>query len=150
MKVRWERIESGEEEIVVRSKERTAAIDEMISRISREEPKLCGVLEESGQSTMLTIRELLYFESVDGKLYAYATSQVYRIKLKLEEVAMKYSNMGFVQCSRTMVINLYRIEHLETLPGAKILATMKNGEKVLITRKYSGYVREYLKRGSRA
>ena len=44
--------------------------------------------------------------------------------------------------------NIYRIDHLKSEPGNRILATMENGEKVMISRKYAKGLRQILKGGA--
>jgi len=46
-----------------------------------------------------------------------------------------------------MVINIYRISHLQSKPGSRICATMENGEEVMISRKYAKGLRQVLKGG---
>jgi DNA-binding LytR/AlgR family response regulator len=47
-----------------------------------------------------------------------------------------------------MAVNLYKVDWLKSQPGGRILAALKNGEKVVISRKYAETLREQLRRGS--
>ena len=60
-----------------------------------------------------------------------------------------YSEEGFFRCSKAMVLNVYRIEKLQSLSGNRIDATMDNGEHVIISRRYAKELRVLLKGGGR-
>lgn len=52
---------------------------------------------------------------------------------------------GFFRCSKSMVINIYRINKLKSMSGNRIDVTMDNGEHVIISRRYAKELRSTLK-----
>ena len=56
-----------------------------------------------------------------------------------------YAQEGFFRCSKSMMLNIYRIERLKSMPGKRIDATMDNGEHIVISRRYAGELRNRLR-----
>lgn len=96
---------------------------------------------------MLLPESILYLESVDGVTYAYLKDRVCRVQSSLFELALCYEGRGFFRCSKSMVLNLYKISFLKSEPGNRIRATMENGEQVMISRRYAKELRRILKGG---
>lgn len=149
MKVTLNKIQTGEEEIIVNYKNLTPELSELLHKLSLQNTRLTGFAEKGEQMVVFSVEEVLYFESVDGVTYAYLEQAVYRLREKLEELAGQYGALGLVRCSRTMLMNLYKVAFLQSIPGAKLLATMNNQEQILISRKYAGNIREALDKGRR-
>ena len=100
-----------------------------------------------GQTLLLSPEDILYLESVDGVTYAYLEERVLKVQMSLFELAMAYGSRGFLRCSKSMVLNIYKINFLKSESGSRIRATMENGEQVMISRKYAKELRQRLKGG---
>lgn len=137
-----------ETEIIIRYHKMTPELSRILELLSVKSNRLTGITEEN-QQILFAPQEVLYFESVDGILYAYLQNQVYRMREKLENVISQYETFGFIRCSRTMAVNLYQVERLKSESGGRILATLQNGEQIIISRKYAGVLRKQLKSESR-
>ncbi len=148
MKITLQKVESGNEEILIRYCEMTQEISDVIKRFSGAS-RLAGTKEDAQKIYYFVPEEVYYFESVDGMVYACLEKEVYRVRTKLEQLVYQYEPLGFVRCSRTMAVNLYKVEWLKSQPGGRILAALQNGEKIVISRKYAENLREQLKKGSR-
>lgn len=149
MKITMQQVQRGEEEIVVRYSEKNAEVTAILELLSSRGTQLCGILEETGESVMFPVGDVYYFESVDSALFAYLENAVYRLDGRLDTVADRYAPQGFARCSRVMAVNLYRIERLKSLGAGRILATMMNGEDVIISRRYAGELRRRLRSGGK-
>ena len=147
MKVTIQQVPKGEEEIIVRYSEKDAETAAVLELLEARSTQLCGVLEETGESVMFSVGDVYYFESVDSVLYAYLENAVYRLNGRLDSAADRYAPQGFARCSRVMAVNLYRIARLKSLGAGRILATMMNGENVVISRRYAGELRRRLRTG---
>ncbi|MDE7251069.1 MAG: LytTR family transcriptional regulator DNA-binding domain-containing protein, partial [Lachnospiraceae bacterium] len=83
-----------------------------------------------------------------GVTWAYLADKVCRIYESLEKAVLAWGERGFFRCSKSMVINIYRISTLKSESGNRILALMENGEKVMISRRYARELRRILKGGA--
>lgn len=93
----------------------------------------------------LPIHEVYYFEVVDGRSFLYAEKVVYECRLRLYEFAMLVEGHRFFRCSKSMVLNASRIEHIRPSLSGRFTATLRNGEKVDISRQYVSDMKKQLK-----
>lgn len=102
------------------------AIADMVQKKERR------IIVASGNKKVLLRTEAIYYlESVDGATFAYLKNQVYKVFDGLGSLAESYEYCVFPRCSKSMVINVYKINHLRSEPGNRIRATMENGEQVI-------------------
>lgn len=145
MKLSLEKTDCGEDEVIIRYRRMNGKIEAIAAMVQAMEPRLCGSAE--GMQFFLQPEEIFYLESVDGSTFAYLKERVCRVSMSLGELAACFAERGFFRCSKSMVLNIYKIRHLKSEPGSRIRATMENGEQVMISRKYSKLLRQTLKGG---
>ncbi len=143
MKVTLQQISGGAEEVIIKYKKMTEQIDGIVNYITRQEDKIIAF--KDGQQFAIPPQNVIYLESVDGITYLYTKMEVYRTNLSLASVEAMYMEEGYFRCSKSMVINIYRIEKLKSEPGSRIDAMMDNGEHVIISRRYAKELRSILK-----
>jgi len=143
MKITLEQITEGKEEVVIKYSQMTGQIEDIVRYIERQGEKLVGM--KDGQQFVIRPHSVVYLESVDGITYLYTENEVYKTGLTLMGAEAAYVEEGYFRCSKSMVINLYRIEKLKSMPGNRIDATMDNGEHVVISRRYAKELRNILK-----
>lgn len=146
MKLTMSRISQGEDEVIIRYRQMNGQIEAIVGMVQGYGQKISAFSE--GQTLLLTPEDILYLESVDGATYAYLADQVLRVRISLWEAAAGFEGRGFFRCSKSMVINMYKINHLKSEPGNRICATMENGEQVMISRRYARGLRQRLKGGA--
>lgn len=143
MKITLEQIQEGKDEVIIRYRQMTEQIDGIVKYIEGQEQKLFGI--KDGQQFLVSVPKIIYLESVEGITYLYTEQDVYRAELTLTLYEALYGAEGFFRCSKSMVINLYRIHKLKSMPGSRIDVTMDNGEHVVISRRYAKELRQILK-----
>lgn len=147
MKLTMNRIPHGEDEVIIRYREINEQIEAIINIIQGTGQKICASAE--GNTFLLLPENILYLESVDGITYAYLENKVCKVQMSLFELALCYKSRGFFRCSKSMVLNIYKIAFLKSEPGSRIRATMENGEQVMISRRYAKELRQILKGGAK-
>jgi len=138
-----QQIEKGKEEIIIRYRQMTERLEHIVEYLEGQNEKLSGT--KDGQRFLINIQDILYLESVDGATYFYTKKEVYRTGHTLALFEGLYAQEGFFRCSKSMMLNIYRIEKLKSIPGNRIDATMDNGEHIVISRRYAGELRSLLK-----
>lgn len=146
MKLTLQQIENGTEEVIIKYRTMTEQIDSIVNFINRREDK--WVVYKEGQQFMISPQKVIYLESVDGVTYLYTDEEVYHTGMSLAAAETAYMREGYFRCSKSMVINIYRIQKLKSQPGNRIDAMMDNGEHVIISRRYAKELRAILKGGS--
>ena len=136
--------EWNEVEIRIRCNQMTKPLEKLIEQIRLFGFSITG--EKEGQNYQISLEDILYFEAVDNRSYAYCTDEVYECKQKLYELEERLNNMNFQRISRTCIVNIYKLISIRTLLNGKIEATLENGEKVIVNRHYAEELREKINR----
>ena len=83
----------------------------------------------NGEHYVLNLDDIYYFEAVD--------KEVYEVGYKLQELVDMLVKTSFIQVSRTVILNINKIEKVSTLVNGRISAFLVNQEKMIITRVYA-------------
>lgn len=71
-----------------------------------------------------------------NRVYAYTESQVYEVHKKLYEIEQDYADTDLIRISKSAVVNVSRITYIRPMLNGKFEATLKNNEKIMISRQY--------------
>ena len=107
----------------------------IIKGINNSDKKIVGVRDTD--TYCINPDNVFYFESVERKTFCYTDNSVYETELKLYETLEFFSEADFMRISKSCVINLNKIKSIRPEFGGKILATMQNGERILVSRQYA-------------
>lgn len=123
-----------EDEIIVRCAQLDDELLNLIYSLKAGKNKLTAYSDTG--ITMLSMKEVFYFEAVDNKVFAYCEKQVYEIRKKLYELEEELSNTDFLRISKSTIVDLSKILHLSAAFNGRLEAKLKNGEKIIISRQY--------------
>ena len=93
--------------------------------------------KQTKEKVSVRIEDILYFETVDGLVFAYTVDSVYEMKGRLYQVEEKVKRRNICRASKTMLVNVEHISSVRTALNGRLYARMENGEEILITRKYA-------------
>lgn len=135
MKVHIEKTGNKEEEhILIYCFRVTEEVAEIVNFIKSKDNLLSGY--ENSQIYQISLRDIYYFESVDDKVYAYMKNKVYEMKNKLYELEELYNKRQFFRCSKSVIVNLLKIECVKPALNGRFTAKLFNGEQIIISRQY--------------
>lgn len=80
--------------------------------------------------------DIYYIESVDKRTFVYCEKTVYHTELRLYQVIDELMQIGFVQISKSCILNLNVLESIKPMINSRLEAILKNGERLNVTRKY--------------
>ncbi len=123
----------------------TKDLEEICNYIDGKERRITGY-GENKEIYRIKLDEILYFEAVGELVFAYTMLRVYEIKMRLyqaEEIAKR--NM-ILRVSKSFLVNLKMIENVRPALNGRFIATMINGEEVLISRQYAKEVAKAIHR----
>lgn len=146
MKISMEQIVSGEDEILIKYKEMTPAIEKIIELLKKEQSFVIGKIQE--RQYRVLAKDIYYFESVDEKLFAYTSEAEYQVMYTLTEVEERLGQCGFFRCNKSFVVNISHIASVRSEMGNRIDALLDNEEHVMISRRYAKAFRELLRGGN--
>lgn len=102
---------------------------------------LTGYANVSAQQ-QICIKDILYVEAIDEKVFAYTKEKVFEIKQRLYELETELLPYKFIRCSKSFLICLLKVESIRPALNGRYLACMENGEEVIISRKYAKHVKK--------
>jgi len=79
--------------------------------------------------------EILYFDSVDKKTFAYTNNDIYDVDEKLYQLEESMPK-EFIRCSKSSIINLSHVKKFNSTIGPRLEAVMTNNEKIIVNRHY--------------
>lgn len=131
-----------ETEVVINCTKVDNSVNRIISAIQFTNAKLLGF--KDGESFRVDLSEILYFESVNRKTFLYTEDEVYEIGKRLYELESNLAGLSFFRASKAMIINLYRVHSIRPEIGSRLVLTMDNGEKIVVSRQYAGSIKDAL------
>ena len=144
-KIRLEQQRSGSDEVIVRYREMNEDVRELLKFLEGRPEKLVG--RDDRGKCMIHTEQLYYFECVDEHVFAYTKDGCYQVDQTLQELTAMLPGRTFFRCSKSLIVNLDKISHLESMMGSRIDVLLDNGEHIVISRHYAGRFRELLKGG---
>lgn len=100
-----------------------------------------------GQEKYVNARDIYYIESVDKKTFVYGEKEVYQTEFRLHELEDMLLHAGFVRISKSCILNIQMLDTIKPLINSRLEATLQNGERVFVTRKYLHSIKEVLEKG---
>lgn len=89
-------------------------------------------------------KDILFFESVEDKVFAYTLDSVYETNLKLYELEQILYSKSFFRANKAVLVNLSKIKSLSPAFSGRFEAVLLNDYKVIISRNYVPKLKELL------
>ena len=131
-----------EDELIVKC----GQLDEKLTRLINQFKTGKGKMNFYKDSKIVLVEpsEVLYFESVDDKVFAYTKDSVYETKAKLYQLEEELPASAFFRASKAVIVNLDKIDSLAPVFGGRFEAILENGYKVVVSRNYLNELKERL------
>jgi DNA-binding LytR/AlgR family response regulator len=143
MKIKTEEdLSCKEPEVIIRYSQKDKQINRIIDFLQSFDMEIKCAGDNAEQ--MINILDIYYIESVDKKTFVYLENAVYRTDFRLYQLKNKLQTYGFVQISKSCVLNINALDSIRPLFNSRMEATLKNGEKVNINRNYLNGVKNAL------
>lgn len=146
MKYTMNHISIGEDEVIVNYLAMTPEVERIVNFIKGEQTKLIGWKDK--EQKVIDIKTILYIETVDGRTFAYTQNDVLKLDYTLTQLEQQLYDINFFRCSKSMIINIDKVDSLRSLPSNRIDAQMVNGEHIIISRTFASDFRRILKKGA--
>ena len=99
---------------------------------------------DDGETHMVRLDDILYIESVDKRTFIYTESKVLGTDKRLYELEGLLDERDFFRCSKSVIVNLSKVTKLKPEITRNILATLTNGEVVVVSRRYAAELKKLL------
>lgn len=87
-------------------------------------------------------QDVLYFEGIGDKVYAYADNLTLSLKNKLYEIE-EFSKL-YVRISKSFIVNILVVEKIYPSLNGKFIIELTDGQNLTVSRKYKKQFLEYL------
>lgn len=114
----------------------TKDFEEIRDYVQHKGDTLIGYTQDKDRISV-RVEDILYFEAVDGIVFAYTVDKVYEVKGRLYQVEEKVRRRNICRASKTMIVNIDHIISVRTALNGRLYARMENDEEILITRRYA-------------
>ncbi len=137
-----ENLSQGDIEILIKY----AKMNQTVKRLETLIKSVSKTVKCSDESSELWVNasDIYYIESVDKRTFVYCEKLVYRTELRLYQLQEKLSDVGFVQVSKSCLMNINVLESIRPLMNSRMEATLSNGECINVTRKFIPSIKEKL------
>ena len=143
MKIKEEQeLSCSEIEVIIKYSQRNRQVNRIIDFLQSFDMQIKCAGDNTEQ--MINILDIYYIESVDKKTFVYLENAVYRTDFRLYQLKSKLQTYGFVQISKSCILNINVLDSIRPLFNSRMEAALKNGEKVNINRNYLNGVKKAL------
>lgn len=135
MKIKIDQSNAYEEvEISIKCKMIDENLEKLISGLRLFNSTISGKRDE--KTYIIKLEDVLYFDTVDEKVFIYTADGVYETVLRLYEIEDRFAETSMLRISKSAVLNINKIEYVSPLLNGRIEAVLQNGEKIIISRQY--------------
>ncbi len=124
----------AETEVVIHCRQADEQVLALVSALSTCNSPLTGT--KDGATFILTPADVLYFDSVDKRTFAYTEQDTYEVPLRLYELEERLPN-SFFRASKASIINIGKIKSILPDFGGRLEVTLVSGERLTVSRQYA-------------
>lgn len=137
-----DRADGEEDEIIIRCRQMDEQLLKMIYALKAGTEKITAMQE--GNILQVNPKDIYYFEAVDNKVFLYLEKEVLETKCKLYELEERFAGTDFLRVSKSVIMNLSKVKSLSPAFNGRFEASMRNGEKIVISRQYVSALKQKL------
>lgn len=117
-------------------------LEEIISGLSLIDNTIAGKCDN--ETFFIPLSDVLYFETIDNKMFFYSTDKIYETMLKIYQLEEKLTNTPFVRISKSAILNIKKVKSIRQEENSRLMATLSNGEKIIVSRQYMQNIKNKL------
>lgn len=134
-------------EILIRYATMNKDVERIAAILQSADTRIKCKLDDSDK--LVNTSDIYYFESVDKRTFVYCEQSVYRTESRLYQLVEDLAHLGFVQINKACILNINVLDSIKPLLNSRMEATLRNGERLYITRKYLDNIKQALQEGVR-
>ena len=135
MDIKITKTDKGEPEFLeIHCHEESDEVREIIGFVRSREGRLAGY--EGQRRFEIAVGDVYYIEAVDSRVFIYTKDKTYETKAKLYELEDMLRGKRFLRISKSVLLNLMKINSVKPALNGRFTALLMNEEKVIISRKY--------------
>lgn len=136
-------INEGDDELILNYQQLNSEVEAVLVFMEKHQKKLMG--KSNGETVLFSPQEILYVEKVDDRTFVYTADKEIQMDMSLYSIELLLNDEHYFRCSKSMIINVEKVERLKSMASNRIDATLVNGEHIIISRTYASDFRKLLK-----
>lgn len=132
----------GETEISVVCAQMTDEVREIVAKLTSVGLTFAG--KKENEIFFVPVKDIFYFESVEGSIFFYTERDTYEATEKLYSIEENLRRQQFARISKTVIANLDKMLSIKRAEGSRLVATLSNKEKIVVSRKYVPEIKKKL------
>lgn len=132
----------SDNDVLIECRKPTPCIQSAAEILRRNSGTVIGSID--GVSHVISLTDILYFESVDKNGFFYTSNNVFHTDLRLYEAQEKFRINHFIRISKSMVVNMLKIDEISPYLAGKLRLKLINGEFIMVSRQYSQNIKREL------
>ena len=146
MELKVRRVPIEEPEVLeIRCHKVSDDVQEIISFVKSRQGQLSA--EKDGQNVEVPVIDVFYAESGDNRVFIYTAKESFEVRLKIYELEEMMKGKKFLRVQKGLILNLMKVKSIKPALSGRYTALLKNGEEVVISRKYVSDLKSTLKGG---
>ena len=143
MNINVKTIDGHEEEYIeIGCHERTGKVNDIIRFVKSLDGSISGSKDDKRYEIPVT--DIFYIESVDNRTFIYSSKDSYETSRKLYEFEEILKERNFLRISKSIVLNIMKVESLKPALNGRFSCKLRNGEEVIISRKYVDQFKKFI------
>lgn len=143
MKIKIIEDESSDDiEVIIYCEKQNKTVHEIFAKLEMMNKKILGFYQ--GDTYLLDALDILYIDTTDKRTFLYTRECVYETMLRLYELEERLCDIDFFRAGKSLIVNFQMIKSLKPDLDGRILITMKNDEKLMVSRQYAAIIKEKL------
>ena len=144
MDINIKKIESSEKEYIeIGCHKVTERIHDIVRFVKLRQGSIDAFRDD--RQYQIPVADILYAESVDERTFLYLAGDCLESRHRLYEIEEMLPSQYFARISRSVIVNLMKIASVSPALNGRFTCLLRNGEKLIISRKYVPEIREKLK-----
>ena len=131
-----------ETEITINSAQMSDELEKAVALLRVLDYKLTG--SKNNQTYILDVSQILYIDTVDKRTFLYTGADIYETPLRLYELEQRLSTRNFFRAGKSSIVNFNKIKSLKSDIDGRIIVTMENDERLIVSRQYASFIKNKL------
>ena len=136
-------INYGEDELILKYRQLNSEVKAVLAFMEKNQKKLMG--KSNGETVVFSPDDILYVEKVDNRTFVYTADNEIQLDMSLYSIELMLNDDRYFRCSKSMIINVNKVERLKSMSSNRIDVTLVSGEHIIISRTYASDFRKLLK-----
>ena len=137
MKITFEPADVQATELIIRGDITSPEVESLLSYIKANNSRGKLVLYKDDEQFFVDAKEVMYFESTDGKVFVHTENDSFQTKQKLYELMDSLKALPFAQINKSVIVNIDFVKSVAAEFSGNYSLRLKNSKEILtISRKF--------------